>query len=60
MPHPTFTVWFLITGALLIAMALSGTVLKRLPLTTSMFYLTAGALVGPWGLGLLSTRRPGE
>jgi NhaP-type Na+/H+ or K+/H+ antiporter len=53
MPHPTFTVWFLIAGALLIAMALAGTVLKRLPLTASMFYLAAGALLGPWGAGLL-------
>ena len=47
------TVWFVITGALLIGMALAGTVLKRLPLTASMFYLTAGALLGPWGVGLL-------
>ena len=47
------TVWFVITGALLIGMALAGTVLKRLPLTASMFYLTAGALLGPWGAGLL-------
>jgi NhaP-type Na+/H+ or K+/H+ antiporter len=49
-----FTVWFVITGALLISMALAGTVLKRLPLTASMFYLAAGALLGPWGVGLLS------
>ena len=48
-----FTVWFVITGALLIGMALAGTVLKRLPLTAAMFYLTAGALLGPWGVGLL-------
>jgi sodium/hydrogen antiporter len=34
-------------------MALAGTVLKRLPLTASMFYLAAGALLGPWGAGLL-------
>ena len=47
------TVWFVITGALLIGMALAGTVLKRLPLTASMFYLAAGALLGPWGTGLL-------
>ncbi len=47
------TIWFVITGALLIGMALAGTVLKRLPLTASMFYLTAGALLGPWGAGLL-------
>jgi NhaP-type Na+/H+ or K+/H+ antiporter len=34
-------------------MALAGTVLKRLPLTASMFYLAAGAALGPWGAGLL-------
>ena len=47
------TVWFVITGALLVGMALAGSVLKRLPLTASMFYLAAGALLGPWGAGLL-------
>ncbi len=47
------TVWFIITGALLIGMALAGTVLKRLPLSAAMFYLGAGALLGPWGVGLL-------
>jgi NhaP-type Na+/H+ or K+/H+ antiporter len=48
------TFWFLITGALLIAMALASSVLKRLPLTASMFYLAVGALLGPWGMGLIS------
>lgn len=47
------TAWFLITGALLIGFALAGTVLKRLPVTPSMFYLAAGAWLGPWGAGLL-------
>ena len=47
------TAWFVITGALLIGMALTATVLKRLPLTSSMFYLAVGALLGPWGAGLL-------
>jgi sodium/hydrogen antiporter len=46
-------VWFVIVGILLIGMALAGSVLKRLPLTAAMFYLAAGALLGPWGLGLL-------
>jgi len=46
-------VWFLIAGALLIGFALAGTVLKRLPVTPSMFYLAAGAWLGPWGAGLL-------
>ena len=54
------TVWFVITGALLIGMALAGTVLKRLPLTASMFYLTAGALLGPWGAGLLHVNALGN
>lgn len=34
-------------------MALAGSVLKRLPLTASMFYLGVGALLGPWVSGLL-------
>ena len=47
------TVWFVVTGALLISIALAGSVLKRLPLTASMFYLLAGACLGPWGANLL-------
>lgn len=47
------TAWYVIAGALLIGMALAGTVLKRLPLTAAMFYLAAGAALGPWGVGLL-------
>src|SRR5688572_4897178 len=48
-----FTVWFVVTGTMLIGMALAGSVLKRLPLTAAMFYLLAGTLLGPWGAGLL-------
>ena len=48
------TLWFLLAGALLIGVALSGTVLKRLPLTVSMFYLGVGASLGPWGAGLIA------
>jgi NhaP-type Na+/H+ or K+/H+ antiporter len=48
-----YTAWFLIAGALLVGVALSGSVLKRLPLTASMLYLAAGALLGPWGLDLV-------
>ena len=47
-----FTLWFLVAGALLIGMALTGAVLKRLPLTSSMFYLGAGVLLGPAGIEL--------
>ena len=48
-----FTAWFLVVGVVLVAMALSSTVLKRLPLTASMFYLAVGGALGPLGLGLL-------
>jgi NhaP-type Na+/H+ or K+/H+ antiporter len=47
------TVWFLIVGGLLIAMALAASVMKRLPLTSAMFYLAVGAGLGPVGMGLL-------
>jgi sodium/hydrogen antiporter len=46
-------VWSVIIGVLLVFMALSGTVLSRLPLSTAMLYLGFGALVSPWGLDLL-------
>jgi sodium/hydrogen antiporter len=50
------TVWFVLAGALLIGIALSSTVLKRLPLTAAMLYLAVGAGLGPWGVGLLDIR----
>src|SRR4051812_48408888 len=42
-----FAVWAAIVGFLLIVMALSVSVLARLPLSTSMLYLGAGVLVSP-------------
>jgi sodium/hydrogen antiporter len=48
------TYWFIVVGVLLILMALSGSVLKRLPLSTSMLYLGAGLLVGPLAFNLTS------
>jgi NhaP-type Na+/H+ or K+/H+ antiporter len=50
----TFAIWALIIGALLIIMALSGTALKRLPLSTAMLYLAAGFGLGPAGLALMA------
>lgn len=50
----TFAVWALILGVLAIAMALSGTLLKRLPLSPAMFYLAVGVGLGPVGLGMLT------
>jgi len=47
------TAWFVIAGALLISVALTGSVLKRLPLTAAIYYLGVGAVLGPWGANLL-------
>ncbi len=49
----TFTIWFIIVGVLLIGMALSGSLLQPLPLTTSMLYLVAGLAIGAYGTGFL-------
>ena len=49
-----FAIWTLIIGALLISMALSGTLLKRLPLSTALLYLAAGYGLGPAGLALMA------
>lgn len=46
-------VWFLLIGLLLVAMALAGSVLKRLPLSASLLYLGVGFAVGRLGLGHL-------
>jgi NhaP-type Na+/H+ or K+/H+ antiporter len=46
-------IWFLVVGVLLVLMALGGSVLKRLPLSTSMLYLAVGVALGPVGLGLI-------
>jgi sodium/hydrogen antiporter len=49
----TSDVYDIVTGGLLISRALAGSVLRRAPLTASMFYLAVGAALGPWGAGLL-------
>ena len=48
-----FTLWYIIIGALLVGMALAGTLVRRLPLTTALLYLMIGVGLGPWGLGLI-------
>jgi len=48
-----FTQWFIIVGAVLLLMALSGSVLARLPLSTSLLYLIVGVLVGPYAFNLI-------
>jgi len=41
-------------------MALSGSLLARLPLSTAMFYLGVGVLIGPHALGLITVDPVGE
>ncbi|VTR95116.1 sodium:proton antiporter : Sodium/proton antiporter, CPA1 family OS=Dechloromonas aromatica (strain RCB) GN=Daro_2072 PE=4 SV=1: Na_H_Exchanger [Gemmata massiliana] len=53
------TAWFLVIGLLLTAMAFTGSVLKRAPLSAAMFYLAAGFVIGPAGAGMLDLRFPG-
>jgi sodium/hydrogen antiporter len=48
-----FNLWFVVIGGLLVLMALAGSMVKRLPLTPSMFYLAIGFGLGPAGLGML-------
>ena len=49
-----FNLWFVIAGVIFIGMGLSGSLIQRLPLTTSFLYLLAGFALGPSWLGLIS------
>ncbi len=48
----TAITWFLVVGALLVMLAVAGSLMKRLPLSVAMIYLLAGVLVGPLALDL--------
>ena len=50
----TFDTGYLLLGALLILVAVLASFVKRLPLTETMIYLTAGVVLGPLCLGLVS------
>lgn len=52
-PVSTAALWFLLVGVLFVVMALSGSLLRRLPLTTSLVYLGVGYGLGPAGAGLI-------
>jgi NhaP-type Na+/H+ or K+/H+ antiporter len=56
----TFAIWALIVGLLLIIMVLSGTLLKRLPLSSAMIYLAAGYALGPGGWAVLTLNPVGH
>ena len=49
-----FAIWCAVIGVLLIGMAVTGSLLSRLPLSTAMLYLAVGFGLGPAGVGLLS------
>jgi NhaP-type Na+/H+ or K+/H+ antiporter len=48
-----FPLWLLIIGALFVLLALMGTTLQRLPLTTAIIYLVVGVVLGADVLGML-------
>lgn len=48
-----FALWAIIIGTLLISIMLSGSLLRRLPLSSAMLYLAAGIALGPAGWELL-------
>jgi NhaP-type Na+/H+ or K+/H+ antiporter len=49
-----FTLAFIVIGLLLVGLAMTGTVVERLPLSTGIIYVAVGALLGPFALGLIS------
>lgn len=48
-----FTIWFIIIGCVFVTMALTGSFLKRLPITGAMLYLAVGFVLGPSVVGLI-------
>jgi len=50
----SFATWALVIGAILIAMALTGTLLKRLPVSPGIIYLAIGYALGPAGWALMT------
>lgn len=47
------TAWFIVIGLVLITMALLGSVVERLPLSSALIYMTVGLVLGPAVLGWL-------
>jgi sodium/hydrogen antiporter len=45
--------WFVLAGVVFVAIALGGSVLRRLPISGAMLYLVVGVAVGPLFLGLV-------
>jgi sodium/hydrogen antiporter len=49
-----FTIWFVAVGLIFVLMALSGTILKRLPLTTSLVYMAIGFGLALYGSNIFN------
>jgi NhaP-type Na+/H+ or K+/H+ antiporter len=49
----TTTLWFILVGSLFLGVAVVGSYVRRLPLSTAMLYLAVGLTLGPGGLGLI-------
>ena len=50
----SFAIWALVAGAILLTMALLGTLLQRLPLSPGILYLAIGYALGPAGWALMA------
>jgi NhaP-type Na+/H+ or K+/H+ antiporter len=50
----SFAIWALVAGAILLTMALLGTLLERLPLSPGILYLGIGYALGPAGWALMT------
>ena len=48
------SLWFILTGVLLVLMAVAGSAMERLPVHTALIYLLIGLALGPSGLGLVT------
>lgn len=48
-----FEAWYLLLGALMLAIAFLDRHVKRLPITTTILYLGVGLALGPFGFGIL-------
>ncbi len=49
----SFDLWFLVLGGLLIVIALIASIVKHLPLTTTILYLLVGLGLGAFGMGAI-------
>jgi sodium/hydrogen antiporter len=52
------TASFLIAGGIFVVMGIATSMFERLPCSTAMFYLAAGFVLGPTGVGLLALSLP--